>query len=165
MQTRWPTHPRIILAFRFYTGPQLPITNANILRMKKENISWKFCNRTWFAKGIFPAMGVEKFCPSYDSHSVFLNMSETWWHLLRRETWNLIDVFPKFILSNSWFLTDCFVQGSNKNTAAPSVCDLQELYFKLHISATYDRWTYFFFNDSAQCFCHTADQRYLLQKE
>ena len=115
-------HPTIILTVRSYTGSQLPITNANILRMKKENISWKFCNRTWFAKGIFLAMGVVKFCPSYDSHSVFLNMCETWWHLLRLGTWNLIEVFSKLRLSNTWFLTDCFVQGSGKTTAAPSVC-------------------------------------------
>jgi len=49
---------------------------------------------------------------------------------------NLIDVFAKLILSNDCFLTDCFVQGSSKNTAAPSVYDIQENYFKLHISAT-----------------------------
>jgi len=57
-------------------------------------------------------------------------MSETSWHLLR------LEVFPKLILSNAWFLTDCFVQGLIKSTAAPSVCDIQELYLKLHISAT-----------------------------
>jgi len=34
MQTRWPTQPTIFLTVRFYTGSQLPITNANILRMK-----------------------------------------------------------------------------------------------------------------------------------
>jgi len=34
MQTRWPTHPTIFLAFRFYAASQLPIANANILRMK-----------------------------------------------------------------------------------------------------------------------------------
>jgi len=33
------------------------------------------------------------FYPFYDSHSVFLNMSETSCHLLRLGTWNLIDVF------------------------------------------------------------------------
>ena len=48
--------------------------------------------------------------------------------------------FPQLILSNAWFLTDCFVQGSSKNTAAPSMCDIQEIYFKLRISATNVRW-------------------------
>ena len=60
MQTRWPTHPTIFLPVGFYAGSQLPITNANILRMKSENISWKFCNRrTGFGKEIFLAMGIE----------------------------------------------------------------------------------------------------------
>ena len=99
------------------------------------------------------------FCPSYDSHSVFLNMSETSWHLLTLGTWNSIDIFPKLMLCNACFLTDCFLQGSNKNTDASSVCDIQELDFKLHISATNVRWTYFFFNDSAQSFCHPVHQR------
>jgi len=48
-------------------------------------------------------------------------MSETNWHFLRLGTSNLIDVFPKLIMSSAWFLTDCFVQESSKNTAAPSV--------------------------------------------
>ena len=39
--------------------------------------------------------------------------------MLRLGTRNLIDVFPNLILRNAWFLTDCFVQGSSKNTAAP----------------------------------------------
>jgi len=56
-------HPTIFLTVRFYTGQQLPITIANILRMKKENISWKFCNRTGIAKGIFLSMGVERKFP------------------------------------------------------------------------------------------------------
>jgi len=34
MQTRWPTNPTIFLSVRLYTGSQMPITNANILRMK-----------------------------------------------------------------------------------------------------------------------------------
>jgi len=62
--------------------------------------------------------------------------------------------FPKLTLSNAWFLTVCFVQGSSKNTASPSVCDIQEIYFKLPISPTNVRWTYYFFNDEAQYFCH-----------
>jgi len=53
MQTRWPTNPTIFLAVRFYTGSQLPITNANILRMKKENISSKFCDRIQDFEKIF----------------------------------------------------------------------------------------------------------------
>ena len=58
---------------------------------------------------------LRQFFPSYDSHWVFLNMSETSWHLLR------LDVFPKFILSNAWFLTDCFVQGSSKHCCTKCV--------------------------------------------
>jgi len=109
-------------------------------------------------KEFFWQWELKKFCPSYDSHSVFFNMSETSWHSLRLGTWNLIEVFSKLILSNAWFFTDCIVRRSSKNNAAPSVCDIQELYFKLHISATNVRWTYFFFNHSAQCFCHTVHQ-------
>jgi len=60
MQTRWSTHPTIFFPVMFYAGIQLPITNANILGMKLENISWKFCNRkTGFGKEIFLAMGIE----------------------------------------------------------------------------------------------------------
>ena len=60
MQTRWPTNPTIFLAVRFFTGSQLPITDANILRMKQENISSKFCNRrTGFGKKLFLAMRIE----------------------------------------------------------------------------------------------------------
>ena len=71
-------------------------------------------NRIW-KKNISGNENWNNFCPPYDSHSVFLNLSETSCHL-----WRLY-VFPKFILSNAWHLTDCFVQGSSKNTAAPSV--------------------------------------------
>jgi len=46
-------------------------------------------------KEFFRQWELKKFYPSYDSHSVFLNMSETSWHLLRLGTWNLKDVFPK----------------------------------------------------------------------
>jgi len=53
-------------------------------------------------------------------------MSETSWHLLR------LDVFPKFMLSSGWFLTDCFVQGSSKNTAAPSVWYPRALFQTAH---------------------------------
>jgi len=86
--------------------------------MQQENRIWK--------KNISGNENWNNFCPSYDSHSVFLNMSETSWHLLRR------DVFPKFILSNGWFLTDCFVQGSSKNTAAPSAWYPRALFQSAH---------------------------------
>ena len=60
MQTHWTTPSTTFLSVRFYAGSQLPITNANILRMKQENISWKSCvRRTGFEKEIFLAMGIE----------------------------------------------------------------------------------------------------------
>jgi len=46
--------------------------------------------------------------------------------ILERRNEKSIDVFTKLILSNALFFTDFFVQGSSKNTAAPSVCDIQQ---------------------------------------
>jgi len=74
-------------------------------------------------------------------------MSETSWHLFILGTWNWIDVFPKLILSNGWFLTYCFVQWSSKNNAAPSVCDNLDALFqtahfcnKFHVNLFLFHW-------------------------
>ena len=141
MQTRWPTHPTIFLTVRFYAGSQVPITNANILRINLENISWKFDNRrTGFGK-IFFWQWVLKQLLSIPWYTLDVLKYE-WNQLAFVETRNVKfnRRFPKLVLSNVWFLTDCFVQGSSKNTAAPSMCDIQEIYFKLRISATNVRW-------------------------
>jgi len=42
MQTRWPTHTTIFFPVRFSAGSQLPITNANILRLKKKTFLGNF---------------------------------------------------------------------------------------------------------------------------
>ena len=82
MQTRWTTHPTIFLAVRFFAGSQLPTF-----------LEWN--RRTELGKYIFFSNGSwNNICTSYDSHSVFLNMRETSWHLLRLGIWNLIDILP-----------------------------------------------------------------------
>jgi len=59
--------------------------------------------RTVFGKYIFSSNGNwNNFCTSYDSHSVFSNMRETSWHLLRLGTLNLIDVLPQPMLSDAF---------------------------------------------------------------
>ena len=63
-------------------------------------------------------------------------------------------------------LTDCFVQGSGKNNAAPSVCDILKLYFKLHISATNsDEIISFSMIRSSVLVIQFPKGRYLLQQE
>ena len=66
-------------------------------------IFFEWNRRTVFGKHIFSSNGNwNNFCPSYDSYSVFLNMRETSWHLLRLGKWNFIDILPKPMLSHAF---------------------------------------------------------------
>ena len=122
--------------------------------------------RTVSAKYIFSSNGNwNNFCPCYDSHSVFLNVRETSWHLLRLGTWNLIDILPKPMLRNAFLWRIALFKHREKQCCTKCVWYPKALFQTAHFCNKF-QVKFFFFNDSAQFSCHPVPQsRYLLQEE
>jgi len=115
--------------------------------------------RTVFGKYIFSSNGNwNNFCPSYDSHSVFLNMRETSWHLLRLGTWNLMDILPKPMLSNAFLWRIVCSRIGQKPCCTKCEWYAKALFQTAHFCNKF-QVKFFFFNDSAQFPCHPVPQR------